>query len=69
MIGKRHEGRRPHPRPEIQQIAVAVANRGAEQNGIEARAESLGRLREGQSAAQKGVMCDFRTFYNLSAVG
>jgi len=46
-----------------------VADGGAEQHGIEAGAKASRRLGDGQPAAEKGVVCDFRAFYNCRAVG
>ena len=69
MVGERHESSGAHARAEVEQIALPVPHRRAEQHRIEAGAKPLGGLGDGQPAAQKGVVCDFRTFYNFSALG
>ncbi len=69
MIGQSHERGGADAGAEVENPAGAVADRRAEQHGIEAGAEAFCRLGEHQPPAQKGVMCDFGAFYNCRAVG
>jgi hypothetical protein len=69
MVGQRDHCRGAHSCPEIEQVSAAMPGRRPEQHRIEAGAKPLGGLCDGQTAAQKGVVCDVRTFYNFSAVG
>ena len=46
-----------------------MADGSPQKHGIQAGAEALDGLGEGQSPAQKGVMCDVGAFYNFRVVG
>jgi len=58
-----------HPCPEVEQIPGAVADRCAQKDGIEAGAEAVRGLGNGQPAVEESIGCDDGAFANLFGVG